>query len=239
MPGKGIRRGACSLCGKDAKLQASHIISEFIYQPLYDEKHRAVAVDSRTGSKKTVQKGLRENLLCKPCEGHLAEFERVAAPCIRNLVSAIQAASPGEVRVAAPYRQFKLFLLAVLWRAGVATGSTWRAVDLGPHEPVLRSMLQTGVPGAVDEFPCIAVAPSNLRTLIEIIAPARRAILEGVPVFHFMFFGIHWFYFLAPRMPLHNDMSFVATHLGATVGVVNRGEDVDLQDIARRIGDKL
>jgi len=32
----------CRLCQKEKPLVQSHVIPEFLYRPLYDEKHRAV-----------------------------------------------------------------------------------------------------------------------------------------------------------------------------------------------------
>ena len=116
--------------------------------------------------------------------------------CIRSIIPKIKGASPGEVRVAAPYRKLKLFLLAILWRAGVATGPTWDKVDLGAHEPTLRSMLANEVPGGVDEFRCLAVASAKLNRFTEVIPPPTRGTIAGVPVVQFIFFGIRWTFFL-------------------------------------------
>jgi len=39
------RRETCRLCLQERPLRDSHIIPEFLYRPLVDEKHRAAALD--------------------------------------------------------------------------------------------------------------------------------------------------------------------------------------------------
>src|SRR5438876_12386276 len=61
----------CQLRGEDRKLVRSHIIPEFFYSALYDEKHVLHQHVRTTGEVKFVQKGHREPLLCEDCEGLL------------------------------------------------------------------------------------------------------------------------------------------------------------------------
>jgi hypothetical protein len=56
---------ACRLCGEAKVLRNSHIISEFLFAPLYDEKHRARLADRAFSSIRFIQQGLREYLLEK------------------------------------------------------------------------------------------------------------------------------------------------------------------------------
>jgi len=67
----------CRLCLHESELRNSHIIPEFVYKPIYDEKHRfdviARAKEIRNDEK---QKGLREHLLCQSCETKLSQHER-------------------------------------------------------------------------------------------------------------------------------------------------------------------
>jgi hypothetical protein len=52
------------------------------------------------------------------------------------------------------YQPFKLFLMAQLWRAGVASDPLWEVVRLGPHEDRLRKMLLEADPGKSHEYAC-------------------------------------------------------------------------------------
>jgi hypothetical protein len=69
----------CRLCGNDAELCDSHIVPEFLYKPLYDGKHRTLHARGDLTSKRLVQKGLRERLLCVECERRIGEIERRVA----------------------------------------------------------------------------------------------------------------------------------------------------------------
>ena len=56
----------CRLCLVESELQDSHIISEFQYKPLYDEKHRFFVISSDPRKNDFYeQKGFREKLLCQ------------------------------------------------------------------------------------------------------------------------------------------------------------------------------
>jgi hypothetical protein len=67
----------CKLCLKKDKLRNSHVISEFLYTPLYDEKiHRFNVLSTIPEiSKKFEQKGIREKLLCDSCEQLISPSE--------------------------------------------------------------------------------------------------------------------------------------------------------------------
>jgi hypothetical protein len=66
----------CRLCGKPSPLQRSHIIPEFLYRPLYDEKHRISVVKVGSDRIGYLQKGFTEALLCFGCEQKLALYEK-------------------------------------------------------------------------------------------------------------------------------------------------------------------
>jgi len=231
-----MTEGTCKLCGGYGPLCDSHIISEFIYEYLYDEKHRAESVKRGGRREKPIQKGIREPLLCKQCENTLGEIERVVAPILKRAIAKIKTAGLGQVVTeSAPYRELKLFLLATLWRAGVASGSNWAGADLGHHEDQIRQMLIEGTPGPVTAFPVMAIAPPDLDKLLRVIVPVRRGELCGFRVVHFMFYGLHWYYLLAPDLGSLMASPFAATHNGLTINVSDRSE---IEDI-RRIGDEI
>jgi hypothetical protein len=60
----------CKLCQQEKQLRRSHILPEFMYQNLYDEKPRRFHTlnvdldDVSKSSNKIEQKGIREFLLC-------------------------------------------------------------------------------------------------------------------------------------------------------------------------------
>ena len=62
----------CKLCLQKKKLVRSHIIPEFLYKRLYNEKHQffVISNDSKIHDR-VLQKGLREYLLCQECDGEI------------------------------------------------------------------------------------------------------------------------------------------------------------------------
>ena len=70
----------CALCLGEAPLRNSHVIPEFLYRSLYDEKHRLHQVSADPAQPNIyLQKGLREPLLCELCEQRFSVSERYAS----------------------------------------------------------------------------------------------------------------------------------------------------------------
>lgn len=71
----------CHLCSQQTKLCNSHVIPEFFYEQmqLYDNKHRCYILSTEPRKYfPFVQKGYREKLLCKKCEGKFSRWENYA-----------------------------------------------------------------------------------------------------------------------------------------------------------------
>ena len=137
----------------------SHIIPEFVYKPLYPAKPQHQRFRSaRIGEMKLEwkQNGFKEPMLCWDCEQFLSKHYEDYAN--RNFFSK-QLPSPTlhgktkriEVK-GLEYKQMKLFMLSILWRAGVANHEFFKHVQLGPHETTLRHMLLNENPGGVDDY---------------------------------------------------------------------------------------
>jgi len=151
--------GTCKLCGKEAKLRKSHIVPEFFYKPIYDDKHRLFP---RKAGKilRPEQKGQRERLLCEACENHLSRFEKYGREVIFGRAE-IKCRREGKIVYLRDldYQKLKVFLNSLLWRMSVATGPMWKDVDLGPHEEILRKQILEAVPGDELDFPVLCTAP--------------------------------------------------------------------------------
>ncbi len=131
----------CKLCQLEKQLRRSHILPEFMYQNLYDENPRRFHTlnidldDISKSSKKIEQKGIREFLLCDQCEGLISKYENYAAETIyaknngnnANIVNASKT-DDGQYTLydyeGFSYKEFKLFLLSILWRMLVSENFT-------------------------------------------------------------------------------------------------------------------
>jgi hypothetical protein len=185
----------CKLCHEEGDLKNSHIIPEFIYSSLYDEKHRFYEISADENKKnKMPQKGVREYLLCGECEQHLSKNERYVS-LILNGGYSLNVRKEGRLvhlrRV--EYSKFKLFALSVLWRAGVSNLEFFDQVKLGPHENILRNMILDDEPGAEGVYPFILSPILHENTLQEaLIVKPTWTRLGGHYAYRFVFGGIAW-----------------------------------------------
>ena len=141
------RSGSCALCLESAELRNSHIISEFLYSTIYDEKHRFHVLEAGGKYPYYEQKGYREPLLCQECETKLSKWETYARAILTGgkPLKYWREDSITWIR-GIDYQRFKLFQLSILWRAGVATGVSlakycWGRTKSGSAECCWRMIL--------------------------------------------------------------------------------------------------
>ncbi|NMC12204.1 MAG: hypothetical protein GYA34_04905 [Chloroflexi bacterium] len=103
----------CRLCQNDKKLCFSHIIPEFLFLPIYDEKHRASMIPR--GKTRYEQKGIREYLLCGDCEQIISMWETYVSPIIKSIQD-LDITRLGDQYIISDvqYANFKLFQLSML-----------------------------------------------------------------------------------------------------------------------------
>ena len=129
---------------------------ELLFRPLYDENHRTLVFNERDAPPKTIQKGLREPLLCDECEKHLQRYEDYFARFWYKKRPIPRQIEGPEVLVNFDYRRFKLFMLSIVWRAAVSRLPEFAAVTLGKHEEVVRGMVLEDRPGGFLDYPIFA-----------------------------------------------------------------------------------
>jgi len=142
-----------------------------MYQNLYDENPRRFHSlnvdldDISKSSKKIEQKGIREFLLCDTCEGLISKYENYAAETIyaknngnkANIVNASKT-DDGQYTLydyeGFSYKEFKIFLLSILWRMLVSEKFT----EIKGEEDILeqlRNAILTEDPLEYDDFGCL------------------------------------------------------------------------------------
>jgi hypothetical protein len=191
--------GRCRLCESEGDLRHSHIFPEFLYEHLYDEKHRSVGVKPYSGAKQDIlQKGLREYLLCGPCENRLSKYERYGAKILRGLPD-VSSEKPGAVVFVrkVDYCKFKLFEMSLLWRAGIAKQPSFADVRLGPHESRLRKMLLGSDPGKPWEYSCVLIRFPSPGTIDQILTFPRPFRFLGHYVYLVILWGMIWMFFVS------------------------------------------
>lgn len=226
--------GECRLCLKARPLCDSHIIPEWLYSPLYDEIHRyRVLRTDQSGRNTFAQKGIREAMLCQPCETDLSVYEGYARGVLmRGPEIEILKTKRGIEVSGLDYVRFKLFQLSVLLRAGVSHDPFFSMVDLGDHSETLRKMLRASDPGRAVDYGCILVTViAEKQLLTDLITQPLAVVGNGSPMVRFIFGGLAWLFVLG-RGDSHPFADLFLTETG--VLVIRPGGKV-LQEYLRRL----
>ena len=192
-------QGKCKLCLKEAKLQYSHIIPEFLYSTTYDDLHRAIKVTPNTiESPPYIQKGMRQHLLCSDCETQLSKYESYTSILLASVLASEPA--PGEQFILmddVKYAPFKLFQISLLWRSSVASLTGFDSFSLGSYEEDLRIKIRKEDPGKPLEYACLLMMwPRGGHVERVVITPIRE---EFAGKIYYRFHTGPWFwYFLHP-----------------------------------------
>ena len=149
--------GQCKLClTEGVKLCNSHIVPEFCYKPIYNDKHKVIRANITKAGIKHVdcQKGHYEPLLCEGCEKKIHSSYEQPFHRYWYLSRAVpQKVAADHIEVyGVDYKTMKLFHLSVIWRVSVS--KTFSHMSLGSYySEKIRQMLYDGNPGPDDHFP--------------------------------------------------------------------------------------
>lgn len=153
----------CRLCKEDKKLiKASHIISDFLHEELYDEKHRIIKFHPNELKKanpkiSTPPSATYEGgILCNTCDnGIIGKYETYVSKLIKNKligsekVTCIETINSERETIIEvenlDYNKTKLFLLSILWRSSISSKPEFEQVNLGPYEEKIRTQLWNGI----------------------------------------------------------------------------------------------
>ena len=210
-------KGICKLCLKEKELlKKSHIVPDFIYREsqIYDAKHRIHSFtkgDVLSDRKiKFEQSGIYVgNILCANCDNVvIGSYERYASMAIYGKAIPVDKSPKCEnyligsetitICENVDYKQFKLFMLSILWRASIISHPFFDEVQLSPSDQErLRIMILNGDPGKENDFPfltttfkmCITV-PNDM-----IISPIRVINENEIVTFKFILGGMYYCFF--------------------------------------------
>lgn len=152
----------CKLCRKPKTLiKTSHIISDFLHDELYDEKHRLIkfhpnelkkdAPKISTPPSATYEGGI----LCAKCDNDIiGKYESYASKLLRNLLPKNKKPTCKEVFDQTlektfevenlDYQKLKLFLLSILWRSSISSRPEFQNIDLKENEERVRNQIYNG-----------------------------------------------------------------------------------------------
>jgi hypothetical protein len=156
----------CRLCHKQADLQESHIIPDFLYDTVRDEYRRLSSISIDPANRPDLrQTGYKELLLCAACENLMSKWEGYAK---RVLVDGSVATMKlddlegGGVITefsGVDYAQMRLFLLSMLWKMSVTKLAFFHQVNLSiKDENRIGRALLTSNPMNPWDYPSMMIA---------------------------------------------------------------------------------
>jgi len=195
-----MKNMTCHLCNNNTDLKKSHIIPEFVYKELYDEKHKFHVLSTlKQRHKPMEQKGIREKLLCGDCEQQLSVYEKYAREVLLGGTKITIKNDGALVKVSdIDYRKFKLFQLSILWRASISSHPLFSRVNLGPHEEKIKDMIYSNNPGKQFDYPCIMFGLfSEIGSHKNFIDQPRKIHIDGQITYRFVFLGYMWSFYVS------------------------------------------
>ena len=192
----------CKLCHLEAELRNSHVIPEFHYVPLYDKKHRFHIISTNLEKKEGIeQKGIREKLLCDKCEQRLSRWESYAKKVIFDEESFLVGRNGNIIRIGGiKYKEFKLYLLSLIWRMGISSLDAFSEVSLGPYEEKLRTALLNENPGSSAHYPVLLTAVLfEKKFRQEWILPPELVKVGNKHCYRFLLSGVLYSFFVTDK----------------------------------------
>jgi len=144
----------CKLCGENKKLIKSHIIPEGFFRPLRSgdmvpEIHSNI---NDVFPKRSPIGIYDKTILCEKCDKYLGVWDGYAQKLLIQDFSEELAVQKGNTKTAYKidkydYKQLKLFFLSVLWRASISSQTFYSKIEIGPHEDIIKEMINHEDPG--------------------------------------------------------------------------------------------
>jgi hypothetical protein len=165
--------------------------------------------------------GLKERLLCEACEQKFSRWEKYfreefyengSGPRLQKKDIGIETEpAPSDVTsapngflgarlVTLDYAKLKFFILSMIWRASVASGTFFSGTNLGPYEPEVRDMLLAEDAKSDAYFPFVmADLRHDGRALEDMFEQPMRGRDETFTVYSWTFGGFLVVIFMSTR----------------------------------------
>jgi hypothetical protein len=234
------RIGTCRLCHNEQELRYSHILPEFLYLPIYEEKNHTFLIIPRGKEKYPPQKGIREYLLCDGCDVKvISKWETYASPIIKT-IQELNITPYGDQYIVpdVQYTDFKLFQLSLLWRASVASVDVFKNISIGRHEEVIRKMLISKNPGAPEQYGCMMFVLDDTKYLQKTIWSPVEDTIDGFTCYRFLTGRIFWYFFLPEAYPKETKDFFLSTEGILRLGKAPWSEETVIRRIAGVVAEK-
>ena len=233
------RAMGCALCLAVGDLKRSHVIPEFLFRALYDEKNRFHVISTDEAERNRYrQQGPYEPLLCAVCEQQFSRYERYASLALSGGIELECQFDGTAISLSGlDYRLFRLFQLSVLWRASVSRLDFFRNVALGPHEELLRVALLNEDPGSSHRYGCIMCALVHAgKVQQDLVLQPTRVRFSGTVGYQFIFGGLVWLYVVSGhRTKMGIESGFLQEDGRAVIFRRDLGDFKDLIEIGNKL----
>lgn len=158
----------CKLCLQEKRLiKKSHIIPDFMYKGIFDDKHKIVQKDFLNSRESFPSDGIYDkHILCAKCDNEIINsYESYAAkelfkPTMHEFIGALKHKVNGfygdttSVTMSGiDYKKAKLFFLSILWRSSISSHIFCKFVNLEPAvSEMIRKILYENDAGRNDSF---------------------------------------------------------------------------------------
>lgn len=202
-----LKSGICRLCGQSLPLiKQSHIIPDFMYKGIGDEKNRIYILPLK-GSKrkvKVVQTGYFEkHILCKDCDNNkIGSLERALSIMLFGglgekvpRIKALHVANGVDTILVEnfDYNKVKLALLSILWRSHISTNPFFQKIDIDFCFEHIRGALLGNAAPEEDVFRISILAVKKSTDLVRLVIDP--AVLKNDNGYYAFFFINGFFYF--------------------------------------------
>lgn len=184
----------CQLCHRDVRLlKKSHIIPDFMYKGLFDEKHFMAKLNlTKMEVVSSIPTGIYDkNILCAECDNEIiGSYESYASKilCNRNISNRLRPKyqvfkeDRGASKITVEnidYNKFKLFLLSILWRGHISKNSFFDQIDLGNYAEQIRQFILNRNAGDELDFESVIIIYDKSFIPSRALVPSRKFRLEG------------------------------------------------------------
>ena len=138
----------CKLCGQRKKLIKAHIIPKQFYRRIMHGTPNLLKFEvDNVVNRSITQSGVHQNdLLCSDCDNQIGRYDDYAYEVLTRQIDekklhsfgrGLYVYEIGEIRV----EIFRLFLVSLVWRAGIARDQMFQLIKLGSYEERLKQIL--------------------------------------------------------------------------------------------------
>ena len=223
--------GKCLLCHITGPLVEAHIIPRPFFSIHGSAEHPARVLSNSPGvhPKRSPTGFYDRYILCERCDRAIGVWDQYGVEVFIYELEQFKPLGPAAhvtafFRAEYDYNRLKLFLLSVLWRAGVSSREEFERVHLGPHADDIRRMMLAGSAGPAQQYSAVLSVFTINNALPDFAIPIMDPFHErwhGINGYR-LSFGLFTVYIKVDNRPLPETLEQVMLRPGQPLGVVAR-----------------